>query len=44
MSAGHPYQLRLRVSYTAELDDVPQADTLERWDMIIPHEGPKSGR
>ncbi|MFH8255183.1 hypothetical protein [Streptomyces roseolus] len=34
---GDPSELRLRISYTDELADTPQADTLERWDVSVLH-------
>ncbi|MER5822136.1 hypothetical protein ABT086_07600 [Streptomyces mirabilis] len=34
---GDPTELHLRISYDDELWDTPQADTLERWDVAIPH-------
>ncbi|WP_435059101.1 hypothetical protein [Streptomyces sp. bgisy060] len=32
-----PSELRLRISYTDELTDIPQADTMERWDVDVLH-------
>ncbi|KOG28274.1 MULTISPECIES: hypothetical protein [Streptomyces] len=40
---GDPSELRLRSSYTDELDDTSQADTLERWDVAILHEEAQVG-
>ncbi|MEV0445802.1 hypothetical protein AB0I84_12345 [Streptomyces spectabilis] len=34
---GDPTTLRLRIAYTDELSDTPDADTLERWDVMILH-------
>ncbi|MFG2978849.1 hypothetical protein ACGFYY_38410 [Streptomyces sp. NPDC048331] len=40
---GDPSELRLRISYTDELDGAPQSDTLERWDLVILHEEAEAG-
>ncbi|WP_282697858.1 hypothetical protein [Streptomyces sp. CC208A] len=40
---GDPSELRLRISYTGDLTDIPQDDTLERWDVEILHEESKVG-
>ncbi|WP_328486006.1 hypothetical protein [Streptomyces zaomyceticus] len=40
---GDPSELRLRISYTDELGDTPQADTLELWDVAILHEEAQVG-
>ncbi|MGW7303947.1 hypothetical protein ACWGI1_00025 [Streptomyces sp. NPDC054835] len=40
---GDPSELRLRISYTDELGDTPQADTLERWDVAILNEEAEVG-
>ncbi|MFD3332176.1 hypothetical protein ACFWV1_05905 [Streptomyces sp. NPDC058700] len=40
---GDPSELRLRIAYTDELDDTPQADTLERCDVAILHEEAQVG-
>ncbi|MEU3299774.1 hypothetical protein ABZ729_08125 [Streptomyces sp. NPDC006678] len=34
---GDPTELHLRISYDDELCGTPQADTLERWDVVILH-------
>ncbi|MEU2231225.1 hypothetical protein [Streptomyces vietnamensis] len=34
---GDPSELRLRISYTDDLADTPQADALERWDVSVLH-------
>ncbi|MFF6833267.1 hypothetical protein ACFY84_15530 [Streptomyces sp. NPDC012438] len=34
---GDPSELRLCISYTDDLADTPQADTLERWDVSVLH-------
>ncbi|MFG3384236.1 hypothetical protein [Streptomyces sp. NPDC047999] len=38
-----PSGLRLRISYSDDLGDTPQADTLERWDIAILHEETEVG-
>ncbi|MFG2836089.1 hypothetical protein ACGFZH_11585 [Streptomyces zaomyceticus] len=40
---GDPSELRLRLCYTDELADTPQADTLERWDVAVLHEEMNAG-
>ncbi|MFD3997445.1 hypothetical protein [Streptomyces sp. NPDC058583] len=40
---GDLSELRLRISYTDELGDTPQADTLELWDVAILHEEAQVG-
>lgn len=40
---GDPSELSLRLCYTDELTDSPQADTMERWDVAVLHEGTTAG-
>ncbi|MGW6388900.1 hypothetical protein ACWFR1_00045 [Streptomyces sp. NPDC055103] len=40
---GDPSELRLRISYTDELGDTPQADTLELWEVAILQEEAQVG-
>ncbi|MFB6525395.1 hypothetical protein [Streptomyces sp. NPDC056399] len=40
---GDPSRLRLRIVYTDDLNDIPQDDTLERWDVEILHKEAEAG-